>query len=111
VLTQPSAVFALRHKAMLDEQAARIRADRAQLIEALSALPGVQAYPSDANFILFRVAPGSTDQIFASLREQGVLIKNLNPAGGRLQDCLRVTVGKPDENRAFLEALQQALQA
>jgi len=111
VLTQASAVFALRHKAMLDEQAARIRADRAQLIEALSALPGVQAYPSDANFILFRVAPASADQIFASLREQGVLIKNLNPAGGRLQDCLRVTVGKPDENRAFLEALQKALQA
>ena len=47
--------------------------------------------------------------MFDALRVQGVLIKNLSPAGGRLQDCLRVTVGTPQENAAFLAALQHSL--
>ena len=109
VLTQASALFALQHKHILDEQAQRIRTDRAQLMQELESIDGIQACPSEANFILFRTAPGSADRIFSALREQGVLIKNLNPAGGRLHDCLRVTVGQPDENRAFLAALRQAL--
>jgi histidinol-phosphate aminotransferase len=71
----------------------------------------VQAWPSEANFILFRVAAGTADVVFQSLREQRVLIKNLNPAGGRLRDCLRVTVGTADENGAFLAALGKALSA
>jgi histidinol-phosphate aminotransferase len=111
VLTQVSAAFALRHKALLDEQAVRIRNDRAGLLRRLSALAGVQAFPSEANFILFRLPAGSADRVSASLREQGVLIKNLNPAGGRLQDCLRVTVGSPQENDAFMTALECALGA
>lgn len=109
ILTQVSALFALQHKAVLDEQAARIRADRAGMLDALSAMQGVQAFPSDANFVLFKVPDGSADRVFDSLRRQGVLIKNLNPAGGRLTDCLRVTVGKPEENQVFLAALQTAL--
>lgn len=109
VLTQASACFALQHKAVLDEQAQQIRADRGRLSSALQALHGIEVYPSEANFILFRVPPGRADRIFAGLQEQGVLIKNLNPAGGRLQDCLRVTVGRPEENQAFLAALQKVL--
>jgi histidinol-phosphate aminotransferase len=111
VLTQASARFALQHKALLDEQAVRIRADRADMLRRLATLPGVQAWPSEANFILFRVAAGTADAVFQSLREQRVLIKNLNPAGGRLRDCLRVTVGTADENGAFLAALGKALSA
>ncbi|MFQ5642145.1 MAG: histidinol-phosphate transaminase [Thiogranum sp.] len=109
VLTQASALFALQHKSVLDEQAQQIRADRSRLSEALQALDGIEVYPSEANFILFRTPQGRADRIFAGLKEQGVLIKNLNPAGGRLQDCLRVTVGRPEENRAFLDALQKVL--
>jgi histidinol-phosphate aminotransferase len=109
VLTQASALFALQNRAMLDEQAQRIRADRNRLAGALEALDGIEAYPSEANFILFKVLQGEAEHIYAALKEQGVLIKNLNPAGGRLQNCLRVTVGRPDENQAFLAALQKAL--
>ncbi len=111
VLTQASALFALEHRHVLDEQAALIRADRSNLLGALARLPGLQVYPSEANFILFRTPAARAGLIFSSLQEQGVLIKNLDPVGGRLQDCLRVTVGKPEENRAFLEALQVALDA
>lgn len=109
VLTQASAEFALAHKHVLDEQTAAIRTDRQTLYEALCEMEGVQVYPSQANFLLLRLAEGKADGVFARLREQGVLIKNLNGAGGALRNCLRVTVGKPEENQRFLEAFAQAL--
>lgn len=109
VLTQLSAEFALANHPVLTTQAQRIRADRRVLFDALNALPGITAFPSEANFILFRVSPGAAERIFVSLRAAGILIKNLNPSGGLLQDCLRVTVGTPEENHAFLAALATAL--
>ena len=94
---------------MLDKQTTQIRGDRKELYAALEALDGIEPYPSDANFILFKTPAGQADALFEALRNDGVLIKNLNPAGGRLKDCLRVTVGTPDENGAFLAALGKAL--
>jgi len=105
VLTQHSAAFALKHRAVLDEQAGIIRRDRQALYEQLGNIPGLQAFPSEANFILFRCAAGQAGHIFTELRERGVLIKNLD-SDGPLQDCLRVTVGTAGENRAFIDALQ-----
>jgi histidinol-phosphate aminotransferase len=108
-LTQVSAEFALEHKQVLDEQAARLRGDRESLFSELGQLPGVRAWPSAANFILFRTDTKPADEVFARLRQQGVLIKNLSGAGGVLANCLRVTVGLPAENAAFLAALKLAL--
>jgi histidinol-phosphate aminotransferase len=79
------------------------------LLAALQSLPGVTVYPSEANFILFRTPIGRATAIFTALRERGILIKNLSPAGGALADCLRVTVGTPVENAAFLDALRAVL--
>jgi histidinol-phosphate aminotransferase len=107
-LTQASAEFALQHMDVLDEQATRLRIAREQLVQDIGALPGVRVWPSAANFILFRTDT-SADAVFAALRQQGVLIKNLSGAGGVLTNCLRVTVGTPHENAAFLAALRQAL--
>jgi len=66
-------------------------------------------YPSEANFILFRAPPGRATEIFNGLKAAGILIKNLDGSVASLQDCLRVTVGKPDENTAFLAALEALL--
>lgn len=108
VLTQTSARFALGHRAMLEEQAARIRADRERLYQAMCTMPGLTVQPSRANFILFRTLPGQGERVFAGLSARRVLIKNL--AGAGLPDCLRVTVGTPEENQAFLAALAAVLQ-
>jgi histidinol-phosphate aminotransferase len=108
-LTQASAEFALAHYDMLLDQAGRIRAERETLYRALQALPGVTAFPSQANFILFRVAAGRAGALFEGLRQAGILIKNLHGAHPALEDCLRVTVGRPEENRAFLTALRGLL--
>ena len=108
VLTQASAEFALTHEALFDEQATAIRRDRQQLFTALQQLDDVQTYPSEANFILFRVK-GRAGEVFEALKAGGVLIKNLSGAGGALADCLRVTVGTPEENARFVAVLRAAL--
>lgn len=107
VLTQLSVEFALTHLDVFEQQTARIRADREALLAELASLPRVKVFPSATNFILFRVA--EADLVFERLRRQGVLIKNLNASGGLLAGCLRVTVGTPAENQAFLSALAAAL--
>jgi histidinol-phosphate aminotransferase len=109
VLTQASAAFALRNKKMLDEQTRRIREERARLFAALSGLRGICPYPSEANFILLRMPDGRAGEIFQSLKRGGVLVKNLDGTQPLLDDCLRVTVGRPEENDAFLAVLEEAL--
>jgi len=114
VLTQKSAEFALAHREVLDKQTRQICEDREKLMVALEAIQDVRPYPSRANFILFHVNKGGANdatEVFESLKAQGVLIKNLSPAGGVLQDCLRVTVGSPEQNEAFLSALMTALES
>lgn len=105
VLTQASAAFALRHKAVFDQQTAAIRLERGRLFDALRGMAGVHPWPSEANFILMRVPAGRAGAIHAGLRERKVLVKNLHGAHPLLADCLRVTVGTPEENGAFLAAL------
>ncbi len=107
VLTQLSAEFALTHREVFEQQIARIRADREILLAELGTLPQVEVFPSATNFILLRVP--DADRVFEHIRQQGILIKNLNSAGGLLRDCLRVTVGTGAENQAFLSALCTAL--
>lgn len=104
-LTQASTGFALRHKGALDEQTQAIRAERPRLFDALAALPGVRPFASEANFILFRVPSARADGWFEGLRARGVLVKNLSGAHPLLKDCLRVTVGTPEENARFLAEL------
>lgn len=108
VLTQLSAAFALEHADVFAAQAAAIRAERGRLAAALAAMPGMTVYPSEANFILFRTPAGRAGPLHTGLRSAGVLIKNLDGSHPALADCLRVTVGKPDENQAFLQALKLA---
>ena len=109
ILTQESAEFALQHAEVLKAQTEQIKTDRVLLEQALRQIEGLTIYPSRANFILFRVPAGQAGQIFEGLKSKGVLIKNLDKAGGSLKDCLRVTVGMSEENKAFIRALKQVL--
>jgi histidinol-phosphate aminotransferase len=108
VLTQVSAEFALRHETVFDEQTTQIRQERAVLFEALKDIGGITPFPSDANFILVRMPTGRANEIHADLKSAGVLVKNLHGAHPLLADCLRLTVGTPEENQSLLKALIQA---
>ena len=107
VLPQLVATRLLEHHDVLLTQAEDIKLERTGLLVALDAISGVRAYPSAANFILFRVAKAT--QIFEGLKQRGVLIKNLDGGHTALTDCLRVTVGTPVENRKFIAALQDVI--
>ena len=107
VLTQLAADRILQHDALLDEQAAALRAGRERMRGELSAIAGITAFPSAANFILFRVARATA--VFEKLKQHGVLIKNLDGSHPALADCLRVTVGTPEENAQFIAALRAAV--
>jgi histidinol-phosphate aminotransferase len=111
VLTLAAADLLLGHRAALDEQAAMLRAERERLLARLRALPAVTAFPSAANFVLFRVDGGSdgADRVFAALKSRGILIKNRTHAHRLLAGCLRVTVGTAAENDAFIGALTACL--
>ena len=107
VLTLTAADLMLENMSILDSQAATLRQERGKLLSQLQATPGVRAFDSAANFILFRVS--SADAIFAGLKQRGVLIKNMSSSHPLLAGCLRVTVGTVAENETFMKALRASL--
>lgn len=109
VLTQVAAEFALDHVEVLNQQAAALRAARADLTAALARIPGVEVFPSAANFILIRVP--NSDDAHAKLLAHKVLIKNVSKMHSVLANCLRITVSTPEENSAFLDAFTASLAA
>ena len=70
-------------------------------------MPGVIAFPSEANMILVRVAdaPG----VFEGMKQRGVLVKNVAGLHPLLAGCLRLTVGTPEENTLMIAALRASL--
>ena len=107
VLNAECALFALEHAGVFAEQAAQIREQRGLLIDALSRLPGVKPFPSEANMVLVRVP--DAQRSFDALKAQGILVKNVSKMHPLLTHCLRLTVGTPSENAQLIRALQTAL--
>jgi histidinol-phosphate aminotransferase len=104
-LSQAAAVAALNHKNVLNQQISLLISARQRLYNTLSQMAGITAYPSETNFILFRTAIDAT-HIHEKLKEAGILIKNLNRPGA-LKNCLRVTIGTPEENDEFIAKLKK----
>ncbi len=111
VLTQTAAEFVLEHADILDAQAATLRTQRTLLAASLATLPGVEVFPSAANFLLIRVqgAGLNADAVFGNLLARKVLIKNVGKMHLLLQNCLRITVSTPEENAQFLSAFTASL--
>ena len=107
VLNAEATLFALDHADEFARQAAVLRDERARLQTALATLPGVKGFPSEANMILVRVPDAK--RAFAGMKERGVLVKNIEGLHPLLANCLRLTVGTPDENTLMIEALKASL--
>ncbi len=108
-LTQGTAVFALNHWQVFQDQIDEICIERGRVYDALSSINGVKTWPSDTNFIFFRVSENRAEKIHAQLLKRRILIKNLHRVDSALKNCLRVTIGRPDENDHFLKELTEAL--
>lgn len=105
-LTQTSIRFVMDNFAVFQKQVDSICQQREWLTEQLLTQSGVvKVYPSEANFITFKLQQGSAEAVFAGLKEHKVLIKKLHGSSAMLDDCLRVTVGTEEENKAFMQAL------
>ncbi|MDH5708750.1 MAG: histidinol-phosphate transaminase, partial [Hylemonella sp.] len=107
VLNCECALFALEHADVFAAQAQEIKAQRAMLLEVLSALPAVQVWNSDANMILVRVP--DAQKTFEGMKARKVLVKNVSKLHPLLANCLRLTVGTPQENQLMLTALRESL--
>jgi histidinol-phosphate aminotransferase len=93
-----------------DEMEARVKAvvaERERVGAALAGLP-VHVWPSGANFILFRPLRHDGHEVWSALLARGVLVRDCS-SWPRLDGCLRVTIGTPDEDDAFLAALGEVL--
>lgn len=108
-LTQTFAHGVLGHFDLLLDQATTLREDRDRLAEQIAALPGVEVFPSAANFILLRLSHPSAPAVHAGLLARRILVKCLDGGHPQLAGCLRVTVGTAAENEALLAALGQLL--
>jgi len=103
-LSQTVALSAIEKKGLMSQYVKSVVSERKRLFKELSGIKSIVVYPSEANFILFRVR--NSDRVFEALLGRGVLVRNMK---GAMEGCLRVTVGTPDENRIFLKALSKAV--
>ncbi len=107
VITQLVAEKIMQHYDVLQNQAEAIKQTRSKLKAFLEKLEGVEPYSSDANFILFRL--NNATHMFKQLQQRGILVKNLDNSHPLLKNCLRVTVGTPEENDHFCNILQDLI--
>ena len=87
------------------ERVNAIVAERERMIGLLSAIPTVKPYPSRANFILCQLPEGSGQEVFEGLCNRGIFLRHWN--NPRLKDCVRTSVGFPEENDAVAQALAE----
>ncbi len=101
-VSESVALAALDSTAYYSAMARQMEADREEYYRTLAEVPGLTCYRSDANFVLVRYNPGARKEIEATLTSRGIIVKFLSEPG--LQDCLRVTLGTPEQNALVLGA-------
>ncbi|HNP85634.1 MAG TPA: histidinol-phosphate transaminase [Kouleothrix sp.] len=104
VAAQAAALASLADVDYLMGRVQEVIAERERVYARLRTLAGVHVYPSQANFLLLRVLNGSALQLKNDLYRRGILVRYFNKPG--LDDCIRVSMGTPAQNDAFLAALE-----
>jgi histidinol-phosphate aminotransferase len=99
--------IALRFVDDMDDRVRLIVSERERISAGMAALP-IDVTPSGANFVLFRPRTFGGRALWQALLDRSILVRDCS-GWPRLTDCLRVTVGTPDENDAFLDALKEIL--
>ncbi len=102
-----AAIASLEDREHLMDSVRRIVAERERLFGELRQIDGLQPFPSRANFILMRVRDGRAKALKQALEQRGILIRYYNKPG--LTDCIRVTVGTPDQNNQMLAAIRELM--
>jgi histidinol-phosphate aminotransferase len=103
VVTYALAAKIARDEATVRRRIAEYRSERERVYQAMRKVDGIEPYPSEASFILFKVG-GDTAAAAARFLDQGVALRDMAPWPG-CEGCLRVSIGTPEENDRFLAAL------
>lgn len=107
--SQQIALNALTNKQSINEQIRLIKEERKKLITELSKYPSVlQVYPSSANFILVKFE--KSQELFEALKQEGIIVRNRSSQAG-CANCLRITIGKPEENQQLIQAIKTFYQS
>jgi len=106
--SQMAALTALEGYAELADRVRQLAEERERMLALVGDLPGVRAHPSRANFFLIELEEADPKAVFEALYRRGVLVRDVT-AYPMLSRCLRISVGSPEENDAFLHALGSAL--
>lgn len=107
-ITAGLGVLALRNAALFEARVRAIVEERGRLFDALCNLHGITVYRSQANFILVRLVRGAATEAHEILKERGILVRDVSHLPG-LEQCLRLSVGSPEENAAVVKALSEVL--
>ena len=107
VLNATATLFALEHAGEYARQAAVLKSERTRLQAMLATMAAVRAYPSEANMILARVP--DSKRAFDGMKARGILVKHIAGLHPLLANCLRLTVGAPQENDLMIDALKASL--
>jgi len=106
VFAQQVALTAIRHPEIWQANAQTIIQERKRLLSVLSEITDITVYPSQANFILIRIP--QADRVKKFLAENNIAVRGFSRTEG-LTDCLRITIGLPEENDELVRQLQLAL--
>jgi histidinol-phosphate aminotransferase len=108
VVKQIAGRLAFDYRAEMDARVAALVEERGRLTTRLADLP-LDVWPSGANFLLVRPTTVAGDELWQQLLDRSVLVRNF-ASWPRLEGCLRITVGTPEEDDALLTALEEILE-
>lgn len=104
-LSLATAKFALQHHDVIQTTIDILKTERERVFNELSAIGRLKAFPSEANFITVRVP--DADALFNTLKENRILIKKLHCTHPLLAQCVRITIGSPEQNDAVLDIIRK----
>ena len=104
-LSLATAKFALQHHDAIQTTIDILKAERERVFSELSAIGRLKTFPSEANFITVRVP--DADALFNTLKENRILIKKLHGTHPLLAQCVRITIGSPEQNDAVLDIIRK----
>lgn len=108
VLAAQAAVASLQDHDLLQERIEAVVGERRRLEEALASFDFLQPYPSQANFVLCRVTDIDARQLKRDLEQRGILVRYFAKPG--LENCVRISAGRPQDTDRLLAALEDVRQ-
>jgi len=106
-LSQEIASIILENRTEIQKQIGAIISERDRLMEGFKEIKGIEPYPSETNFILFKIDRDSKE-VFDRLSDNGILVRNFGN-DDYLKNCLRVTIGTSEENDEFLDEIKKII--